>query len=656
MLHINGLSYRIDGRLLLDDATCAIMPGHKVGFVGRNGTGKSTLLKLLTGALQPEQGSVSVPKNARIGQVAQEAPGGPESLIDVVLAADTERAALLDEAEHASDPNRIAEIQIRLADIDAHAAPARAAIILSGLGFPEEDQKRPCSDFSGGWRMRVALAAVLFAQPDVLLLDEPTNYLDLEGTLWLQNFLKTYPATVLIVSHDRDLLNAVPEQIMLLEGLKLTLYSGNYDRFERLRREEQARQLKLKKRQDDERKHMQAFVDRFRYTASKARQAQSRLKMLERMEPVSAIVDQHVVPFHFPKTQRPLDPPLIRIEEGSVGYEPGKPILRNLDLRIDTDDRIALLGSNGNGKSTFAKLIAGKLGVETGHMRYHKRMNVGYFAQHQVDALNLADTPYDYMIKLMPDATIAQRRARLGSFGFAAHLADNKIATLSGGEKARLTLMLATFSGPHILLLDEPTNHLDIDSRAALVSALNDFEGAVILISHDRFLIEACVDRLWLVADKTVTPYDGDLDDYTKLVLERSRAARKEKRESAQDVVAESSQGESAASEVESPKAPAEPQLTAQERRKRDADARARLAPYRRRIEVAEKRVAEVQRKIAEIDEKLADPKLYAKESSAANRLVQDRGVLLKQLKSVENEWLDATTALEEAESRLALA
>ncbi|WP_137390607.1 ABC-F family ATP-binding cassette domain-containing protein [Rhodoligotrophos defluvii] len=661
MLHINGLTYRINGRLLLENATAAIPAGHKVGLIGRNGTGKSTLLKLLTGALQPETGAVSVPRDVRIGEVAQEAPGGPESLISVVLAADAERAALLAEAEHATDPARIAEIQLRLADIDAHAAPARAATILAGLGFPEEDQQRPCSDFSGGWRMRVALAAVLFSRPDILLLDEPTNYLDLEGTLWLQNFLKTYPATVVIVSHDRDLLNAIPNHILLLEGRRLTLYTGNYDRFERMRQEEQARQLKLKKRQDEERRRIQAFVDRFRYKASKARQAQSRLKMLERMDPVAAVIEQHVTPFHFPPIAKPLDPPLIRIEHGVVGYEPGKPVLRGLDLRIDPDDRIALLGANGNGKSTFVKLIAGKLKLDAGEMRYHNRMSVGYFAQHQVEALDLEATPYDYMLKLMPEATVAQRRARLGSFGFGAELADNRIGTLSGGEKARLTLMLATFHRPQILLLDEPTNHLDIDSRAALANALNEYEGAVILISHDRHLIEACADRLWLVANGTVRPFDGDLDDYTRLVLEsareRARAARLEKQQQSQGDEAAPSVRESGAAESRSEPVQttpaAEAQVTAQERRRMAAQLRHQLSPYRRRIEAAEKRVDLLQKRIAAVEADLANPKLYAQDSVAANRLVLDRAGLLKQLKQAEAEWLDASAALEEAEALL---
>ncbi|QPC44721.1 ABC-F family ATP-binding cassette domain-containing protein [Kaustia mangrovi] len=645
MLHINALTYRIEGRTLLQDATAAIPAGHRVGLVGRNGTGKSTLLKIITGGLAPDAGSVSVPRNARIGQVAQEAPGGPEPIIDVVLAADTERTRLMAEADTATDPHRIAEIHTRLADIDAHSAPARAATILAGLGFPEAVQDRPCSSFSGGWRMRIALAAALFAAPDVLLLDEPTNYLDLEGTLWLQSYLRSYPYTVIIVSHDRDLLNAVPQSILHLDQGRLTLYAGNYDRFERTRAEEQARQLKMKKRQDDERRRIQSFVDRFRAKASKARQAQSRLKMLERMQPVTTVVETDVAPFHFPEPQRALNPPLIRFEDAAVGYEPGKPILRGLDLRIDPDDRIALLGSNGNGKSTFAKLIAGKLSVQSGAMRHHKRLEVGYFAQHQVDALNAGMTPYDYIRALMEEATEAQRRAKLGAFGFGERLADNRVETLSGGEKARLTLMLAAFKGPHILLLDEPTNHLDIDSRAALVRALNEYEGAVIMISHDRHLIEASADRLWLVADGTVKSFEGDLDDYTRLILGKARAERRQKEESSQGDGADSSQADSTISQIES----TQPAMSAQDRRRAGAEARARVAPLKRRVERVEKRMAKIRREIEALDERLADPSLYETAPEDARAAAYEHGRLAKQLEDAEEEWLEASTELEAA-------
>jgi ATP-binding cassette subfamily F protein 3 len=527
MLQINNLTYRIGGRLLLEGASASLPDGHKVGLVGRNGTGKSTLLKLILGDLLSEAGSASVPKNARIGTVAQEAPGGSESLLDTVMAGDKEREALLAEAETATDPHRIAEIQIRLADIDAHSAPARAAIILAGLGFNEETQNGPCSALSGGWRMRVALAAALFGAPDVLLLDEPTNYLDLEGTIWLKSYIRDYPHTILLVSHDRDLLNEAVDSILHLDQGKLTIYVGNYNNFERQRREKQALTVKMKKKQEEQRYHMQAFVDRFKAKASKARQAQSRLKALAKLEPIADIVENRVAPFMFPNPERALAPPLVRWDKAAVGYGGGKPVLKNITLRMDPDDRIALLGSNGNGKSTFAKLLCGKLQVSEGEMRHPPRITMGYFAQHQLDELSEDLSPYEYITQLMPDATVSQRRAKIGAAGFGAALADSKCSTLSGGEKARLLFMLAAFHGPHILILDEPTNHLDVDSREALIMAINDYEGAVVLISHDRHIIETCVDTLWLVADGTVKPFDGDMDEYTDIVLGRAPTAKK---------------------------------------------------------------------------------------------------------------------------------
>ena len=530
MLHINGLTYRIGGRLLLEDASVAIPAGHKVGLVGRNGAGKSTLFRLILGELQSESGGVSLPRNARIGTVAQEAPGGAESLIETVMAGDVELTALTAESEAATDPARIAEIQLRLADMDAHSAESRAATILGGLGFSEERQKGPCAALSGGWRMRVALAAALFGRPDVLLLDEPTNYLDLEGTIWLQSFIRDYPHTILMISHDRDLLNQAVNSILHLDRGKLIFYQGNYDSFERQRREKQALTIKQQRKQEDQRKHMMAFVERFRYKASKARQAQSRLKALSKLEPIAEIVTDRVAPFFFPNPEKAIAPPLARWEKTSVGYAEGQPVLKNITLRMDPDDRIALLGSNGNGKSTFAKLLCGKLPPMGGEMALPNRLTIGYFAQHQLDELSAERTPYSYFAELMPNASESQRRARLGAYGFGAQLADSRCETLSGGEKARLLFALASFHAPHILVLDEPTNHLDVDSREALVLAINDYEGAVVLISHDRHIIETCADRLWLVNEGTVKPFDGDMDDYTDLVLGKTRGARKRER------------------------------------------------------------------------------------------------------------------------------
>ena len=628
MLHINDLTYRIEGKLILDSATVAIPEGHKVGLVGRNGAGKTTLLRLLKGELAPDDGSISTPRNARIGHVAQEAPGGDLTLIEWVLAADTERAGLLDEAEHATDPNRIAEIQIRLMDIDAHSAPARAAQILSGLGFDEAAQRRACREFSGGWRMRVALGAILFLEPEILLLDEPTNYLDLEGTLWLESHLKTYPHTVVIVSHDRDLLNRAVGSIIHLDRGKLTVYTGGYDDFEETRREKQRLDLKLMKKQDDQRRHLQTFIDRFKAKASKASQAQSRVKALAKMQPIAAQVDDRVIPFHLPQPQKMIASPLLRIESASAGYEADKPILSKLDLRIDHDDRIALLGQNGNGKSTFAKLIAGRLKPLKGNVFGAQKVEVGYFAQHQLDDLNPQDTPYDYMLKFMPDATEAQRRTKLGTFGFSAQKADTKCAKLSGGEKARLLLALTAFHGPHILILDEPTNHLDVDSREALIHALMDYNGAVILISHDRHLVEASADRLWIVKDGTVKDYDGDMESYrNELLADRGTKGRERTRGDADTGPSRNDQ------------------------RRQAADRRAELAPLKKAMQAAEKNIEKLNAEIAKLDAVLADTEIYSRDPAKAQQAAQDRGIAAKKLSEAEDVWLAASEAYEQAAS-----
>jgi ATP-binding cassette subfamily F protein 3 len=632
MLHINDLSYRIQGRPLFEQATAAIPDGHKVGLVGRNGTGKTTLLRLIAGEIHPDDGSINFPKNATIAHVSQEAPGGPSSLLETVMAAHSELAALSAEAETAEDAHRIAEIHTRLSDIDAHSAPARAARILSGLGFDEAAQARPCAEFSGGWRMRVALAGALFAAPDILLLDEPTNYLDLEGTLWLEDFIQSYPHTVLIVSHDRDLLNTAVDSILHLTEKRLAFYSGGYDRFEETRREQQRLQLKLKKSQDDQRRKMEAFVERFRAKATKARQAQSRLKALSKMQPIAAEIDSEVLPFRFPSPERALGNPLIRIENGSVGYDPAKPILRNVNLRLDCDDRVGLLGANGNGKSTLAKLLCGRLDTLEGHRRASNKLEYGYFAQHQLDELRPKLSAYDHIAELMPDATEAQKRAKVAAIGFGAGKADTASEKLSGGEKARLLFALATFHAPHLLIFDEPTNHLDVDSREALIHALNDFEGAVILISHDRHLLEATVDRLWVVRGGTVTPYDGDLESYRQ----ESLAALK--------------QGSAARGANGGDSAPGVKQKREDERRQA-AQRRAELAPLRKQMAGHEKHIEVLQKKIGAIDLALGDPGFYEKQAAKAQALTQERGQLAKELKAAEEAWFEASLAYEEASS-----
>jgi ATP-binding cassette, subfamily F, member 3 len=620
MLTITDLSVRLAGRLLIDQASVQIVPGARVGLVGRNGTGKSTLFRIVRGELASESGTISVPPRWRVGSLAQEAPNGPESLLTVVLKADLERDALLREADTASDPHRIAEIQTRLVDIDAHSAPARAAAILSGLGFPAADQARPVAEFSGGWRMRVALAATLFAAPDLLLLDEPTNYLDLEGTLWLEDHLANYPRTVVVISHDRDLLDTSVDQILHLERGKLTLYRGSYSSFEEQRAARELLDAKQAKRQEAERERLQAFVDRFKAKASKARQAQSRVKMLEKMKPVAALVREEVREISFPAPEKILSPPIIAVDNVSVGYDPAKPVLRRVTLRVDNDDRIALLGANGNGKSTLVKLLADRLKPFSGAITRAERLAIAYFAQHQLDELNEDASPYDHIRKLMPEAPEAKVRARAGAIGFSGKAADTKAGSLSGGEKARLLLGLATFFGPNMIILDEPTNHLDIDSRAALAEAINEFPGAVIMVSHDRYLIEACADRLWVVADGAVTNFDGDLDDYRRNVLsQRARADTDVARNGKAD----------------------RPERPKVEKR----------GSLRQRIASAEAEIARISDIIAKIDTALALPDIFSRDPKQAAQLSKARANAATALERAEEEWLEASSQFDEAGS-----
>lgn len=628
MLHINNLTYRIEGRTLLNNATAGIAAGWRVGLVGRNGTGKSTLLRLIRSEIDPDDGAIGIQKGARLGSVAQEAPATDASLLDTVLAADSERAALLAEAETATDPHRIAEIQLRLTDIDAYAAPARAASILSGLGFSHDAQQKPCKEFSGGWRMRVALAALLFAQPDILLLDEPTNYLDLEGTVWLEAYLRTYPYTILIVSHDRDLLNNSVSHILHLENAKLTLYTGGYDQFERTRNEHLSQQLALKAKQDDERKHLQAFVDRFRAKASKARQAQSRLKMIEKLQPVATHIEHTAPAFVFPDP-KPMPPPILRFADATLAYTEEAPVLKNVTLRIDQDDRIALLGPNGEGKSTLAKAMAGRLAPVAGNIYRHKKLKIGFFAQHQLEELNPKQSAYDHVRAKMPDATEAEVRAKTAAFGFGADKANTKCEKLSGGEKARLVFNLAAFDAPHMLILDEPTNHLDVDARESLVRALNEYNGAVILISHDARLIELCADRLWLIKDKAVTPFEGDVNDYRDLILSANKTKP---------------------SNTDKPAALAE---TKSDQRKRAAAQRQALSPLKKKAETAERELEQHHAALKKLDKALSEPNLFTQNIDRATKLSKQRADVLAQIDSTETAWLEAQDAYETARAEL---
>ncbi|MFZ5609035.1 MAG: ABC-F family ATP-binding cassette domain-containing protein [Pseudomonadota bacterium] len=625
MLHIKDLRFSLGGKLLFDGASAHVPAGAKVGLVGRNGAGKSTLLGLIAGDHAPDGGAVSLRPRARIGRLAQEAPSGPASLIETVLAADETLTTLKARLASETDPCAIAEIHAQLADIGAASAEARAGAILAGLGFDAAAQGRPLDAFSGGWRMRIALASVLFTTPDLLLLDEPTNYLDLEGAIWLENFLKTYPHTLVMVSHDRDMLNAVAGTILLVEGGRLAVYRGNYDRFARTRAEAKARQEKTRAKTASERRRIAAFIDRFRAKASKARQAQSRLKMLARMAADAPLYHEEEISLHFPDPE-PLPPPLITLEGASAGYG-GKAVLDKLSLVLDMDDRIALLGPNGAGKSTFAKVLAGRLKPLAGGMVKPAKLRAGYFAQHQLEALTADETPYQHMARLMPEAGEARVRARLGGFGFSADKANRSVATLSGGEKARLLFCLISHDRPHLLILDEPTNHLDIEARAALMDALNAYAGAVILISHDRTLIDACAERLWLVAEGTVKAFDGDMDDYVARILSERRASN-----------GAAKPGKAAAS--------------AKDARRLAAEARQRLAPFRRRVEALEKALARLGAEQARLEAILADPALYDGTADKVARLTglrQEEAALKSRIAAAETAWLDAQQELEDA-------
>ena len=624
MIVLDDISLRLAGRLLIDHASVALPENARVGVVGRNGSGKTTLFKALIGELELESGAVRLPNRTRIGRVAQEAPAGPDSLIERVLAADTERAALLNERETTQDPNRMGEIEMRLLDIGAHAAPARAATILAGLGFDESAQQRPCSEFSGGWRMRVALAALLFTEPDLLLLDEPTNYLDLEGTLWLQDYLAHYPRTVILISHDRDLLDESVDHILHLTGQKLTLYKGGFTSFDRQRRERLLLDQKARKKQEMQRAHMESFVARFRAKATKAKQAQSRLKALARMEPLAAQVSEEAAAISIRHPEKLLSPPIVVLEKVAVGYVPGRPILQNLNLRIDEDDRIALLGPNGNGKSTFAKLLADRLKEESGRVVRADKLEVAYLAQHQIDELIPGDSPAQHVRRLMPDAPEARVRARAAEMGFSGGAADTKVSSLSGGEKARLLLGLATFHGPHLLILDEPTNHLDIEARAALIEAINDFPGAVILVSHDRHLLEACAERLWRVSGGTVKAYDGDLDQYKSEVLSRSDGDRM------------TDKGRKDRSETKAEAAAPAPRRIA-------------TGPLKKRIRELEGAVDKLTKQIEGLDAKLSDAGLHAAKPLDAARFAKERAEAADKLAQAEEEWLEVSAELEAA-------
>ena len=621
MLILSGITVRLGGHLIFDRASASLPPKSRVGLVGRNGAGKSTLLKLIAGLNEADDGTIEAPSGMRIGYVAQEAPGGEATPFDTVLAMASERALLLAEAEHTNDHHRIGEIHERLNAIDAHGAPARAARILAGLGFDEEAQHHPLDSFSGGWRMRVALAALLFSEPDLLLLDEPSNHLDLEAALWLESFLKNYRASLIVVSHERDLLNNVVDHILHLERGKMALYSGNYDSFERQRRERQAQIEAMRSQQEAKAKKLQAYVDRWRYKAHTARQAQSRLKALAAMQPIAAAAEDPSLVFDFPSPKE-LRPPLIVLDDIAVGYVPGVPVLSQLNLRMDPDDRIALVGRNGNGKTTLARLLAGQLKPMGGSLVASGKLRVGYFAQHQIEELVADETPLQHMERLLPGAKPGQARAQLGRFGFSGDKANLKVRALSGGERARLSLALITRDAPHVLILDEPTNHLDVDAREALVQALTDFGGAVVVVSHDRHLLGLIADRLLLVDGGTAREFEGSLDDYRDMVLGSGRDGAGNGQNSA------SRAGRKAGKRLA-------------------AEAREQTKALRKLVAQAEAEVKRLLQRRTEIDEMLSQPRSLA--GTSVGELMKTRAAVERQVAAAEHRWLEASAAAERA-------
>lgn len=608
MIKLENMTVRIAGRTLIENLTLTLNEGHHYGFVGRNGTGKSTFFKVLLKTLQPDEGRLEIPARVQLGHVAQEAPSGAETPLETVMAGDRERLHLMARLEKGDEPENMADIYDRLIAIDAFTAESRAAEILAGLGFSKEMQSQPLSHFSGGWRMRVALASLLFSKPDWLLLDEPTNHLDLEATLWLEEYLKNYPKSLLIISHDRHLLNNVCDRILYLHQSRIYSYGGNYDTFEKTWQAQQETLKAQHLKQETQRKHMMDFVNRFRAKAAKAKQAQSRLKALEKMEQLPDIVHDPEVRFDFPEPEK-LSPPLIVLDDVTVGYRPDLPILKGLSQRFDEEDRIALLGANGNGKSTFAKLIAGRLIPQKGEIRRSGKLKVGYFAQHQVEEFDETSTSFEHVIRKAPSLSPTAARSYLGRFGLSGQKADVKVKNLSGGEKARLNLTLICLDKPNILILDEPTNHLDMDSRQALMVALNDFQGAVILITHDWDLLASTMDRLWLVANHKVEPFDGDLEDYRRLILK----------------------GEAVSSKPQHKKQPS----------KEDTEDIKKVA------QEAKLKMEALTTSLQKVMEELDRPELYSHHSETLTELLKRQHQLEKELATAEEKWLKAEVSLE---------
>lgn len=632
MLKLSNIFYSIQGKPIFENASAVIPTGHKVGIVGRNGTGKTTLFKLIRKSLTPVSGKIEIPKYYKISSVEQEAPACEKSLLQTVLEADIERTQLLKEVEDCKDGKRITYIYQRLEDINAYSAEARASSILSGLGLDNQAQQQPCHEFSGGWRMRVALGAVLFSNPDLLLLDEPTNYLDLEGAYWLEKFLSKYQNTALVISHDRELLNKSVDGILHLSNHKLTYFSGNYEQFDSERRAILNQQQSIKKKQDAQRLHIQSFVERFRAKASKAKQAQSRIKILEKMRPINALVENAVTKFSFP-TPAELRPPLVVINKGKVGYN-GKIVLNRLSLRIDAEDRIALLGANGEGKSTLSKLLANKLTLMSGEYFSTNKLRIGYFAQHQLEELSEKDSAYKHIMNLQPGMTEIELRNRLGAAGFKNDIVDLPVENLSGGQKARLLLLISTINAPHILILDEPTNHLDIESREALIFALNDYRGAVIIVSHDSYLVETVADKFWLINNGEVSEFFGNMDDYKNFVTAGKRQGKKISESAKESLLTHNSTNVKINKSIS---------------RDQQKIIKNKIFQLRKRLRETEKQIEILETEKKEIENRMSDQSYYKKTPNKEIALTSKKLMKIKsELEILENNWLQISENIEQ--------
>ena len=651
MIQLQNFAIRRGGRLLFENASMQLHPGWKIGLTGVNGAGKSTLFSAFLGGISADMGSLTRPSTWTVAHMAQEVESQETQAIDFVLSGDEEWWAINDKIEHHSDSIDVEELMHlhgRFGEIDGYSATAKAAQMMAGLGFMENQLKLPVSSFSGGWRMRLNLARTLMSRSDLLLLDEPTNHLDLDAVLWLEDWLKAYEGTLVLISHDRDFLDAIVDHIIHIENAQVTLYTGNYSTFEQTRAERLAQQQQAFEKQEATKAHLQKYIDRFKAQATKARQAQSRIKQLERMQELSAAHVDNPFTFSFREPTR-MSSPLLRLDHVTAGYN-GTIIINNVNLQITPDSRIGLLGMNGAGKSTLIKTLTGHLPPIKGERIQSELLNLGYFAQHQMDALDGEATPMLQLQRIAgkknSDATL---RAFLGSFGFSGERIDTPSESFSGGERARLALALIVWLKPNVLILDEPTNHLDLDMRHALTMALQDFEGAVVLVSHERQLISSVCDELLIVNDGACTTFDGDLNDYAvwlrqaRIDMEKKQKAAKQKAEPRVKPVA-----------IASPVAAvsAAPALSKEQARKETARRREATRPLRDKIEKQEKQQQKLQTRLTDIEQLLANEQLYSPEQKAALlKLMNEQTELKGQLALSENQTLELMMELEELET-----